>query len=128
MINSSRRKADMMVAAAKERKAFDLTLLKVGEHTSIADYFFICSGRSNRQVQALAEHIRDRVKKDSGQSPLGMEGVSQGHWVLIDYGDVIAHIFYDPIREFYDLEGLWLEAERIDVGPENRENQPTHED
>lgn len=114
---SARRKADLIVAAAKERKAFDLVLLKMDNLTSIADYFFICSGRSSRQVQAVAGHIREQVKKHSGHLPLGQEGRAQGHWILLDYGEVVAHIFYHPIREFYDLEGLWSEAESIDLGP-----------
>jgi len=115
---SARRKAGLIVAAAKERKAFDLVLLKMDNLTSIADYFFICSCRSSRQVQAVADHIREQVKKRGGHLPLGQEGRSQGHWILLDYGEIVTHIFYHPIREFYDLEGLWSEAERIDLGPE----------
>ena len=115
---SARRKADLIVAAAKEHKAFDLVLLKMDNLTSFADYFFICSGRSSRQVQAVAGHIREQVKKHGGHLPLGQEGRTQGHWILLDYGEVVAHIFYHPIREFYDLEGLWSEAEIIDLEPE----------
>ncbi len=115
---TARLKADLILEAAKERKAFDLVLLHVEKLTSIADYFLICSGRSTRQVQALSQHIREQVKKTGGHSPLGVEGESQGQWVLMDYGEVIVHIFYEPVRELYDLESLWLEAERLDVGSE----------
>jgi len=114
----ARRKADLIVDAAREHKAFDLVLLKVDHMTSIADYFFICSCRSSRQVQAVADHIRERMKKKGDHIPLGVEGRTQGHWVLIDYGEVIAHIFYHSVRDFYDLESLWIEAEHIDLGPE----------
>jgi len=114
----ARHKADLIVAAAREHKAFDLVLLKVDHVTSIADYFFICSCRSSRQVQAVAEHIRERMKKKGDYIPLGVEGRTQGHWVLMDYGEVIAHIFYQSVRDFYDLESLWIEAEHIDLGPE----------
>lgn len=117
-MNTTRAKADLVAAAARERKALGPVLLKVDQITSFADYFFICSGRSSRQVQALADHILDQVKKKGGHLPLGVEGRTQGHWILIDYGEIVVHIFYQPVREFYDLEGLWIEAERIDLGPE----------
>ena len=107
------------MAAAKEHKAFDLVLLEVGELTSLADYFFICSGRSTRQVQSVAENIKVAAKKRGGLTPLGMEGERQGRWVLLDFGEIIVHIFYHELREFYDLEGLWMEAPRIDIGPED---------
>ena len=114
----ARRKADMIVAAAREHKAFDFVLLKVGRITTIADFFFICSCRSTRQVQAIAEHITEQLKKMGKHIPLGVEGKTQGHWVLMDYGDVIVHIFHDQTRDFYDLESLWHEAEHVDLGPE----------
>lgn len=118
MIDPARRKADLIVAAAREHKAFDLVLLKVDRLTTIADYFFICSCRSSRQVQAVADHIREQMKKKGDHLPLGVEGRTQGHWVLLDYGEVIAHIFYHSARDFYDLESLWIEAEHIDLAPE----------
>lgn len=117
MKRPARSKADLIVAAAQERKAMDLVLLKVDKLTSITDYFLICSGRSSRQVQALAEHIRESVKKSGGHRPLGIEGQGSGQWILMDYDEVIVHIFYEPVREFYDIEGLWIDAERIDLPP-----------
>ena len=118
MKDASRRKADLIVSAAKEHKAFDMVLLKVDELTSIADYYFICSCRSSRQVQAVTEHILARAKEAGGYKILGVEGKSRGQWALLDFGDVVAHVFYEPLREFYDLESLWIEAPRIDVGEE----------
>jgi ribosome-associated protein len=87
-------------------------ILDVKNLTSIADAFIICSGRSNRQVAAIAELIQVELKKH-GIRPLSVEGKKEGHWVLLDYGHVIMHVFYEPVRSFYDLEGLWIDAKRI---------------
>jgi ribosome-associated protein len=96
------------------KKAMDLVVLDVRKLSSIADVFIICSGLSNRQVVAIAEHIQEDLKKQ-GIKPLSVEGKKEGHWVLLDYGHVIIHVFYEPIRSFYDLEGLWIDAERIET-------------
>jgi len=87
--------------------------LDVQEISSFTAYFLICSGRSDRQVQAIARSIEDDLKK-MGVRPLGMEGFEGGKWILVDYDDVVVHVFLDPVREFYDLEGLWLDAPRVD--------------
>ena len=97
-----------------ERKATDLVLFEVGKMTSVADYFLIASGKSSRQVQAIAEHLEKRMKEE-GFIPLGTEGKREGHWILLDYNDIIVHLFYQPVREFYDLEGLWVEAPRVEI-------------
>lgn len=97
---------------ALDRKAYDLELLEVTKLTSVADYFLICTGRSDTQVRAIAEHI-DRSLAAEGVRPLALEGLQRGQWVLMDYGDVVVHIFYQPIRGFYDLEGLWMKAPRV---------------
>lgn len=113
MTNMDRQVADNIGAALGETKAFDPVLLRVDKLTNIADYLFICSGQSTRQVQAIADKILDYFKKNNGRLPLGAEGQNEGRWVLLDYGDLIIHVFYHPVREFYDLEGLWIEAEHI---------------
>src|SRR4029078_2919217 len=95
--------------AALDRKAYDLVVLDVGALTSIGDYFVICSGRSATQVQAIAEGVRDHLSK-LGVEPLAVEGLERGQWVLIDYGDVVVHVFQVPIRGFYDLDRLWARA------------------
>ena len=105
---------DLYIKAALGKKAMNLVALDVHELTSFADIFIICSGRSNRQVNAIAEHIQIDLKKHKIK-PLSVEGVGDGHWVLLDYGHVIIHVFYEPVREFYDLEGLWLDAKRIET-------------
>lgn len=105
---------DQYVKAALGRKAFDIVVLDVGDLTSIADAFIICSGRSNRQVTAIADYIQ-RDLKNQGIRPLSAEGLREGHWVLLDYGHVVIHVFYSEVRKFYDLEGLWADAERIET-------------
>ena len=103
---------DLYIKAVLGRKANNVVALDVAELTSIADVFIICSGRSNRQVSAIAEFIQSDLKKHKIK-PLSVEGTKDGHWVLLDYGHVIIHVFYEPVREFYDLEGLWVDAGRI---------------
>ncbi len=105
---------DLYVDAALGMKAMYPTVLDVHELSSVADYFIICSGKSNRQVKAIAEHIDIELKKQDIR-PLSKEGLEDGHWVLMDYGHVIIHIFYEPVRSFYDLEGLWIDAKRIET-------------
>lgn len=105
---------DPYVKATLGRKARDVIILDVRPLTSVADAFIICSGRSHRQVSAIAEFIRHDLKKHNIR-PLSTEGLKEGHWVLLDYGHVIIHIFYEPIRVFYDLEGLWIDARRIKI-------------
>lgn len=103
---------DLYVKAVLGKKARNVVILDVHELTSIADVFIICSGDSNRQASAIADFIRVELKKDNIKL-LGMEGGNEGHWVLLDYGHVIIHVFYKPVRDFYDLEGLWIDAKRI---------------
>lgn len=103
---------DLYIKAALGRKVMGLVVLDVRELTSIADVFIICSGRSSRQVSAIADYIQADLKKLKIY-PLNVEGKKEGHWVLLDYGHVIMHIFYEPLRSFYDLEGLWADAGRI---------------
>jgi ribosome-associated protein len=105
----------LCINASLKRKAKNLTILNVKEVSSFADYFIICSGTSDRQVQSISASIRENLK-EYGIIPLGVEGESLGKWVLMDYEDVIIHVFYEPIREFYDIERLWPDAPRMDVG------------
>jgi len=107
-------KALLLSRFALEKKARDLIVMEVRELTSIADYFLICSGRSDRQVQSIAQGVEENLGK-MGAPPLSIEGLTRGQWVLMDFSDVIVHIFYQPIREFYDLEGLWFHAPRVEL-------------
>lgn len=103
------------INASLKRKAKNLTILNLKELSSFADYFIILSGTSDRQVQSIAASIREDLK-GCGIIPLGIEGESLGKWVLMDYEDVIIHVFYEPIREFYDIERLWPDVPRMEVG------------
>lgn len=105
---------DLFFQALLGKKAMHVVALDVRELSSIADVFIICSGRSNRQVSAIAEHIERELRRHKIK-PLSVEGTAEGHWVLMDYGHVIIHVFFDPVREFYDLEGLWSDARRIPI-------------
>ncbi|HEX9147181.1 MAG TPA: ribosome silencing factor [Candidatus Binatia bacterium] len=111
---SSWDKTLLVTRAALEKKAYDLVVMEVRDLTSIADYFVICSGRSDRQVQSIAQGIEEHLG-DSAISPLSIEGANRGHWVLMDFSDVIVHIFYEPVRQFYDLDGLWGDAPRVEL-------------
>jgi len=115
-------KALLCVKIINERKAKDLVLFEIEKLSSIADYFLIASGKSSRQVQAIAGHLKRRMK-DESVTLFGIEGENDGHWILLDYGDVIVHLFYGPVRETYDLEGLWVEAPRIELSNEISEGE-----
>ncbi len=80
--------------------------------TTITDYFIICSGESTTQVKAITEYIEERFNLQNIK-PLGIEGLSYSHWVLMDYGDVIIHIFEETTRAYYELEKLWIDAKRV---------------
>lgn len=114
----SREVAIKAVKLAVDKKVLDPVLLNVGKVTYIADYFLICTGNSVQHVQALADNIRDGLKKD-GYSLLRLEGYREGNWVLMDYGDLVIHIFKSGEREFYNLERLWGEAEKLSLAAEN---------
>ncbi len=100
--------------AVSGRKAESIVALDVRELTSYTDAFIICSGRSNRQVSAIAEHIKLELKKKNIK-PLNIDGMNEGKWVLLDYSDVIIHVFYEETREFYNLDGLWADARKMDT-------------
>ncbi len=97
---------------ALDKKAYDLQLLDVSKLTTVSDYFLICTGRSDTQVRAIAQHTEQSLAAE-GIRPRAIEGYPRGQWVLMDYGDVVIHVFYHPIRAFYDLEGLWMRAPRV---------------
>jgi ribosome-associated protein len=112
------------IKAAQGRKASNLVILDISQLTSFADVFIICTGKSNRQVTAIAEHIKTDLKNNLDISPLSVEGMREGHWVLLDYGHILIHVFYEPVRDFYDLEGLWADAGQIPVAEYADEAEP----
>lgn len=102
-----------IIQAADERKAADLTLLKVTDVSYLADYFVIGTGFSRIQIRAIADAIEKKVAETCHRHPLRTEGKSEGNWILQDYGDVIVHLFLPQEREFYNLEAFWGHAERL---------------
>ena len=100
---------------AQEKKAEDLVLLELERKVSYCDFFLVCSGRNRRQVRAIAETIVTQFKKELGVRALSVEGMESGRWVLLDFGDIVVHVFDEPLRGFYDLEGLWKDAPRRDI-------------
>ena len=113
-------KAYLCLEIIKERKALNPVMFEVEKLTSITDFFLIASGNSSRQVQAIARHLNRRMREE-GFRAYGIEGEQEVHWILMDYSDIVIHIFYQPVREFYDLEGLWTEAPRVEVDGDGTE-------
>jgi ribosome-associated protein len=111
MVDSLKR-ALVAVGAALEKKAYDLVVLQVEHLNSIADYFVIATGRSDVQVQAIARGIEARMQ-DASARPLSVEGVNHGHWIVLDYDDVVIHLFLEPVRDFYRLETNWTDAREV---------------
>lgn len=101
-----------VVNACEEVKGRDIAVLDVRLVSDIADYFVVVSGRSDRQVQGLTNRVVDELYR-IGLKPLSVEGYEDGQWVLIDCGDVVVHVFYEPVRSHYDIESLWMRAKRL---------------
>ncbi len=105
----------LAVEYALDKKGIDLKLLDVQGLSSLTDYLLLVSGRSDRQVQAIAENIRTEFKHHHNVLPLAIEGMDKGRWILLDYGEIMIHVFQPSVREFYDLEGLWSEAPEVEL-------------
>lgn len=99
--------------AASAKGGEETVIIEVGVVLAITDAFVITSGRNTRQVKTIAEEVEARLKADGGIAPLRIEGLSDSQWVLLDYGDLVIHVFLDETREFYDLERLWSDAPRV---------------
>jgi len=110
-------KSLLVARLMQDKKAQDVVVLDLRELASFTDYFVICTGRSDRQVQAIAEHLEMELRALTFR-PTAVEGLGEARWVLMDLGDVVVHIFQKEVREFYDLEGLWSDAPRLDLPPE----------
>ena len=99
--------------AASAKGGEETVIIEVGAVLAITDAFVITSGRNTRQVKTIAEEVEARLKADGGITPLRVEGLGDSQWVLLDYGDLVVHVFLDETREFYDLERLWSDAPRV---------------
>lgn len=104
-----------IVKYADDKKAMDIKALDISPLTTIADYFVICHGGSNTQMNAIFDEIEDKLKKEDGITLLNPGGRSSTGWLLMDYGDVIVHIFSAETRDFYGIENLWADAQSIDI-------------
>ena len=104
--------AKAVVAAALDKKAVEPVLIDVCGRASYADFIVVVSGRSDRQVDAIAEGVCQAMSA-RGRRPIGREGARNGRWVLVDFGDVVVHVFYHPLREVFDIESLWIDAPRV---------------
>ncbi|HVR60358.1 MAG TPA: ribosome silencing factor [Polyangia bacterium] len=114
-----------LMNGALDKKALMPVLIDVSAMASYTDFIGIVSGRSDRQVDAIADHI-SALMKARGRRVIGQEGGGGGRWTLLDFGSIVIHVFYHPVREFYDLESLWIDAPRVklDVPPEAMLTQP----
>ena len=112
MTDSIKDVAIMAADSADDKKAKDIKVLEVKDLTIIADYFVICSGKSEVQVQAIARGIEEDLS-DEGIEPKKVAGTNEGRWILIDYADVIIHVFHEKERDYYEIERLWADAEKI---------------
>ena len=110
----SRELAEIAVKALDSKKGKEIRVLEIDKITTLADYFVICSGGSNTQINALGDEVEKELTL-AGEEPLHREGYRGGTWVLLDYGCVVVHIFNDEARKFYSLEHLWADGEEVDL-------------
>jgi ribosome-associated protein len=118
-------KAFLSVQSAANKKAENIKVLDLKEISSFTDYFVVCSGHSDRQVQAIADSIVIQLKED-GFTPISVEGYREGRWVVVDFGDVVIHVFLDALRDYYDIENLWHDARKVPVPQELYIASPSH--
>lgn len=111
----SDRRALLCAKYCLDRKALDLKILHIAELSSLTNYLVLATGTSDRQVQAIAESVRLSFKEEYDLAPIAVEGMREGRWVLLDYGDVMVHVFQQDVRTFYDLDGLWNEAGELAI-------------
>lgn len=116
---SAKQMALSLARAALDMNALEIAILKVSKLVYYTDYLVIAGARSTKQAQSIAENVQ-RAVASSGEKVIGVEGDRDGNWILVDSGDVIVHVFYQPVREFYDLEKLWGDAQRLEL-PETEE-------
>ncbi|MGN0808190.1 MAG: ribosome silencing factor [Candidatus Coproplasma sp.] len=106
-------KVNLICEILSSKKAYNIVYIDVESKTSLCDYFIICSGRSSTQVKSLAENLEEKLSKEHQLEPRRREGVREGRWAVLDYGDVIVHVFNDEMRDFYHLERLWEDGKNL---------------
>jgi ribosome-associated protein len=107
-------RAVLAAGAASSKKADDILVLEVGDIISITDYFVIASASNPRLVRTIVDEVERVMKEEASLAPRGTEGLDDASWVLLDYGDIVVHVFLDETREYYDLDRLWADAPRVD--------------
>lgn len=110
---SSKERAIQCAALALDKKALDVKIFEISRHSSIADYLVLANGRSDKQAQAIADSVKQGLKKFG--KALDIEGMQDGRWVIIDYGDVIVHVFQEEVRRHYNLDDLWSNCPLVDI-------------
>ncbi|HEY0050695.1 MAG TPA: ribosome silencing factor [Pyrinomonadaceae bacterium] len=105
----------LALACAADKKAVNTIVLDLREIASFTEFFVITGGTNQRQVQAIADEIQEQLKKQLNSRPIRIEGYNTAEWILLDYGDFIAHVFDQKSREFYDLERLWRDARKVEI-------------
>ncbi|MBK7394689.1 MAG: ribosome silencing factor [Chloracidobacterium sp.] len=105
----------LAIQCASDKKAYDLVALDLRSIASFTEFFIIATGANQRQVQAIADEIKEQLKEQLNSRPVRIEGYASGEWVLVDYGDFIVHVFNKEAREFYDLARLWLDARKVEL-------------
>ena len=111
---SSNQLVKQIINSCTDAKGRDIVVLDVSKNFCVASYFVIVSGRSDRQVQGISNRILNDLA-NTGYKPFSIDGLEQGHWVLLDCDDVIVHVFYEPIRQHYNLESLWATAKKLNI-------------
>ena len=117
LIMDSRERALKCALFALDKKAVDVKILEIGHLSSIADYLVLATGTSDKQTQAIADSVKKGLKRFG--KALDVEGLKEGNWVVIDYGDVIVHVFHENLRRYYDLDDLWKKAPVVDIPEED---------
>ena len=110
----SREMAEIAVKALDGKKGKEIKLIRIDKITTLAEYFVICTGTSNTQINALCDEV-EKQPTEAGEEPLHREGYRGGTWVLLDYGCIVVHVFNDEARKFYSLEHLWADGEEVDL-------------
>lgn len=123
--DEARRVAAAIAASGLDKKAAGVEVIDVTGKVDYAELLVLMTGRSDRHVHAIAKGVQEDLKREKGVAPLSVEGLSAAQWVLLDFNDVVVHVFQQDTRTFYDIEGLWIDAQRVSVPhPPKREGQP----
>lgn len=103
----------LVVEALEEKKGNEIEVIRVADQTDLTEYFVLCTGTSSTQIKTLADEVAFKAK-EAGETPLRTEGYQAGNWIAVDFGPIIVHVFHPEMREFYKLERLWAEGEKVD--------------